>query len=133
MQPWELQLQVGNPEWLGQVAELDAIHSTHEDRLRLAIRLALENVQRQTGGSFGAAVFESDPGKLVAAGVNSVLRLNCSVLHAEVVALALAQARLETFTLRGPPKHELVVSCEPCAMCLGAILWSGVTRLIFGA
>jgi len=26
-----------------------------------------------------------------------------------------------------------VTSCEPCAMCLGATLWSGVRRLVFGA
>src|SRR3954462_5000499 len=31
------------------------------------------------------------------------------------------------------PDHELVTSCEPCAMCLGATLWSGVRRLVYGA
>jgi tRNA(Arg) A34 adenosine deaminase TadA len=29
--------------------------------------------------------------------------------------------------------HELVTSCEPCAMCLGATLWSGVKRVVCGA
>jgi tRNA(Arg) A34 adenosine deaminase TadA len=29
--------------------------------------------------------------------------------------------------------HELVTSCEPCAMCLGATLWSGVKRVVYGA
>ena len=33
----------------------------------------------------------------------------------------------------GLPAHELVTSGEPCAMCLGATLWSGVTRLVIGA
>lgn len=31
------------------------------------------------------------------------------------------------------PRHELVSSCEPCAMCLGSTLWSGVARLVTGA
>jgi tRNA(Arg) A34 adenosine deaminase TadA len=47
----------------------------------------------------------------------------------------MAQARVGSFTLQGDgmPRHELFSSCEPCAMCLGATLWSGVTRLVFAA
>jgi tRNA(Arg) A34 adenosine deaminase TadA len=47
----------------------------------------------------------------------------------------MAQRRLGSFTLGGDgmPAHELVTSCEPCAMCLGAILWSGVKRVVCGA
>jgi len=47
----------------------------------------------------------------------------------------MAQAALGSFSLGAPgmPAHELVTSCEPCAMCLGAILWSGVTRVVCGA
>jgi tRNA(Arg) A34 adenosine deaminase TadA len=42
---------------------------------------------------------------------------------------------VQSFTLNAPhlPAHELVTSCEPCAMCLGATLWSGVRRLVYGA
>src|SRR5262249_558066 len=79
------------------------------------------------GGPFGAAVFEIPSGRLVAAGVNSVTRLQNCVLHAEVVALMLAQQRVRSFTLGPPalPAHELFTSCEPCAMCLGVTLYSG--------
>lgn len=109
--------------------------ATMEDRMRLAVQLARENVLRKTGGPFGAAVFERDSGVLVSAGVNSVTRLQNSVLHAETLALMLAQHRLGSFTLNAPglPAHELVTSCEPCAMCLGAAFWSGVRRLVYGA
>ena len=64
-----------------------------------------------------------------------MIRLNNSNAHAEVVALMMAEAGLGSFTLRadGLPRHELFSSCEPCAMCLGATLWSGVTRLVFAA
>ncbi len=103
--------------------------------MALVIRLAEENVARGDGGPFGATVFEIGSGVLVAAGVNRVIEASNSVLHAEMVALMFAQQRLASFSLRSPggPAHQLVTSCEPCAMCLGATLWSGVTRLIVGA
>jgi tRNA(Arg) A34 adenosine deaminase TadA len=66
---------------------------------------------------------------------HGVIRLNNSSAHAEVVALMMAQAHVGSFTLQGDgmPRHELFSSCEPCAMCLGATLWSGVRRLVYGA
>lgn len=103
--------------------------------MRLAIELARENVVRRTGGPFGAAIYEAESGQLVAVGVNQVVRLHNSTLHGEMVAFMMAQARLNSWTLgaAGMPRHELFTSCEPCAMCLGATLWSGVRRLVFGA
>ena len=43
-----------------------------------------------------------------------------------------AQAKLKSWTLHadGMPEHELHTSCAPCAMCLGATMWSGVRRLV---
>jgi tRNA(Arg) A34 adenosine deaminase TadA len=103
--------------------------------MRLAIAISRENVERDTGGPFGAAIFESESGRLVAVGMNSVVRLNNCTLHGEMVAFMMAQARLQSFTLNGPQMavHELVTSCEPCAMCLGATLWSGVRRVVSAA
>jgi tRNA(Arg) A34 adenosine deaminase TadA len=111
-----------------------ARYATDEERMGLAVELARQNVVRGTGGPFGAGVFEADGGRLVAAGVNSVTRLNNSVLHAETLAIMLAQARLGTYALGAAAEsYLLVTSCEPCAMCLGAALWSGVRGLICGA
>jgi tRNA(Arg) A34 adenosine deaminase TadA len=103
--------------------------------MRLAVALARENVRRRTGGPFGAAVFERASGRLVAGGVNLVHASSCSHAHAEIVALALAQRARGDFDLgaAGLPGHELVTSCEPCAMCFGAIPWSGVRSLACGA
>jgi tRNA(Arg) A34 adenosine deaminase TadA len=103
--------------------------------MRFAIELAATNVERGTGGPFGAAVFERRTGRLVAIGVNAVESTNCSHAHAEMVALAYAQQAVKSFDLGAPslPEHELVTSCEPCAMCYGAIPWSGVGRVLCGA
>jgi len=105
------------------------------DRMRFVIQLALTNITAQTGGPFGAAVFESHTGRLIAVGINVVEPTNCSLAHAEVVALANAHRTLRQFDLGTPglPKLELITSCEPCAMCYGAILWSGVRKVVCAA
>jgi tRNA(Arg) A34 adenosine deaminase TadA len=92
-------------------------------------------VDRGDGGPFGAAIFEADTGRLVSVGMNSVVRYNNCTLHGEMVAFMMAQRRVGSFTLSRPglPVHELHTSCEPCAMCLGATLWSGVKRVVYGA
>lgn len=123
------------PAWIPEVVSFDQRLGSREERMRLAIRLARENVARGTGGPFGALVLERDTGRIVSVGTNSVLRYNNSVLHGEVVAIMMAQQRLGSWTLHaeGMPAHELVTSCEPCAMCLGAAHWSGVRRMVCGA
>jgi tRNA(Arg) A34 adenosine deaminase TadA len=131
----ERTVAASGPEWMEQAVDWRAHYATDESRMGLAIELARQNVLRGTGGPFGAAVFESGSGALVAAGVNSVTRLQNSMLHAEVLAIMLAESRVGSYTLLGPglPHHELVTTCDPCAMCLGAVLWSGVRRLVTGA
>ncbi|MBH0202706.1 MAG: nucleoside deaminase [Nitrospira sp.] len=103
--------------------------------MRFVIQLALTNIAAQTGGPFGAAVFESRTGRLIAAGVNVVESTNCSLAHAEMVALANTHRTLGQFDLgaQGMPKLTLFTSCEPCAMCYGAILWSGVRKVVCAA
>lgn len=138
---WErppmLEAVVSLPAWVSESIDFGQPYPTDEDRMRLAIRLARENVERGTGGPFGAAVFEHGSGLLVSVGVNSVVRLNNCTLHAEMVAFQLAQKRVASFTLAGDggssPAHDLFTSCAPCAMCLGAALWSGVTRVVCAA
>ena len=103
--------------------------------MRFVIDAANENVRRNTGGPFAAAVFETETGKLISLGVNIVSRERLSILHAEMVALSLAQRKLQTYDLgrTNIPSHELVTSTEPCAMCFGAIPWSGIRRVVSGA
>jgi tRNA(Arg) A34 adenosine deaminase TadA len=122
------------PDWVDEVIDWDRTYTGDDQRMRLAIEVARQNVERGTGGPFGAAIFD-DSGRLVSVGMNSVVRLNNCTLHGEMVAFMMAQQRLGTFTLKSPglPVHELYTSCEPCAMCLGTTLWSGVQRVVYAA
>ncbi|MEX2181515.1 MAG: nucleoside deaminase [Gemmatimonadaceae bacterium] len=130
-----LETAVSLPTWVAEAVDFTHPYDDDESRMRLAVRLARENVERRTGGPFGAAIFERASGLLIGVGVNSVVRLNNSTLHAEMVAFQLAQKRIASYTLGadGRPAHELFTSAEPCAMCLGATLWSGVTRVVIAA
>lgn len=129
------QIQIEYPNWIAQQLDWERPYRTPQERMRLAIELARENVSKGTGGPFGAAVFESQTGRLISVGVNVVVSQQNSILHAEITALMMAHQRLHSFTLKADPKteYELVTSCEPCAMCLGAMLCSGVRRVVCGA
>lgn len=105
------------------------------DQARFAVELARLNVEHDTGGPFGAAVFEIASGRLVASGVNLVVPTNTAIAHAEIVAIALAGQAVGSFDLgaEGLPDMALACSCEPCAMCFGAVPWSGVKLLLISA
>ncbi len=128
-------VHVEYPDWVDSLVEWDKPYTTDDDRMRLAIAVSRMNVEHETGGPFGAAIFEAESGRVVAVGMNSVVRLSNCTLHGEMVAFMMAQQKVGSFSLNGPglPAHELHTSCEPCAMCLGATLWSGVNRVVYGA
>lgn len=133
-------------------------YPTDEDKMRLAISIShINSLIEKTGGPFGAAIFYKS--QLIAIGMNQVVNLSNSTLHGETVAIQMAQKQCGTFSLlqwsppascipiereeeeeekkmderKKPPVLELFTSCDPCAMCLGATLWSGVGRLVCGA
>ena len=122
------------PEWVHHEVRPGERYATPEDRMRFVISLAARNVERETGGPFGAAVFERDSGILVAPGVNRVELSLCSAAHAESVALMVSQQVLKTYDLGAPnlPKFELVTSSQPCIQCYGNLWWSGISRLVTG-
>ena len=131
-QPYCLELPVWVAEYLVQQPKT---YPTQDSRMDLVITLAQLNIQYGTGGPFGAGVFRLDTHELVAPGVNLVLSSKSSIAHAEVVAMLMAQQIVGSHNLGaiGFPTHELVTSCEPCSMCLGAISWSGVRQMVCGA
>ena len=128
------------PAWVKEGGYYDREYKTDEDRMALAVEVSAINVQKNTGGPFGAAIFEKDleSGKytLISLGINQVVPLSNSTLHGEVVAIQMAQKKLRTYSLAkvsDKKTYELYTSCEPCCMCLGATLWSGVSRIVCSA
>ena len=131
-----MSLEITLPDWA--IAENDALPEfipDLEERMRVAIRFSRLNFENQTGGPFAAGIFEKTTGKVVLVGVNRVVPLNMSSAHAEIVAITLAQQKLNTFDLGGPdmPEYQLVVNGRPCAMCFGSIPWSGIRSGVVGA
>ncbi len=121
------------PDWaIAELKTLPETMSTLEERMAAVIRFSQLNYENNTGGPFAAGVFERDTGKMVVIGVNRVVPSDCSSAHAEVVTLSLAQKLLGTFDLGGVgmPAHQLVVNWRPCAMCYGAVIWSGIQSLV---
>src|ERR1051325_11856379 len=102
-------VRVTYAEWADSVVGWARRYASDEERMRLAIAVARVNVERATGGPFGAAIFEAPSGRLVSVGMNSVVRLNNCTLHAEMMAFMMAQQRVGSFTLSAPdlPAHEL--------------------------
>jgi len=110
-------------------------------------RIRLGNNSNTNNDTSPPPIEEDDYCRLVSVGMNRVVPLNNSTLHGEMVAIQLAQQQLQTFSLNGSnnndttnnntkqrsSQYELFTSCEPCAMCIGGILWSGVSRLVCAA
>jgi len=94
--------------------------------MRAAIRLALEKMRRGDGGPFGAVVVRR--GKIVGRGWNRVTSTNDPTAHAEVTAIRDACLRLKTFRLE---ECEIYASCEPCPMCLAAIYWARIGKIVY--
>lgn len=78
------------------------------------------------GGPFGAVIVRA--GEVLAEGANRVTADLDPTAHAEVNAIRTACARLRDFKLEGATLYS---SCEPCPMCLGAIHWARLERLVF--
>jgi len=128
-------IEVNLPKWLEAFGQRYSTSLNVEERMQFVISAAMKNIEMQTGGPFAAAVFELKSGKLVSLGVNLVTTQGLSILHAEILAISLAQRKLKTYDLgaNAQQAYELVTSTEPCAMCLGSIPWSGIRQVVTGA
>lgn len=93
------------------------------EALRLATRAAAEGEV-----PVGAVVVRQ--GEIIGRGYNRPIAQHDPTAHAEVLAIREAAAAIGNYRLTG---CELLVTLEPCVMCLGAMLHARVSRLLFGA
>ena len=102
--------------------------TTEQHWMELAISAAVEGVNSKQGGPFGAVIVREN--KLIASAFNTVTSTLDPTAHAEINAIRQACRELGTYNLNG---CALFSSCEPCPMCMGAILWARISELYYCA
>lgn len=96
--------------------------------MEMAKNNADNGIIKKEGGPFGAVIIDKD-GNIIANGNNQVLLKNDPTAHAEIVAIRNACKVLNTYDLSD---YILYTSCEPCPMCLSAIIWSNIKTVYYG-
>jgi guanine deaminase len=99
-----------------------------KDFVLQVISMAEENVRKNHGGPFGAIIVKD--GQIIGRGVNTVIQTNDPTAHAEITAIRDACMNTGHFKLENAVIYS---SCEPCPMCLGAIYWAGIARIVFAS
>ena len=95
--------------------------------LEQAARLAREGVESGQGGPFGALVVDA-AGAVIGAACNRVLGQRDPTAHAEIEAIREACATIGDYRLTG---CTIYTTCEPCPMCLAAIHWARIEKIVY--
>jgi guanine deaminase len=95
--------------------------------LTKAIDLAIAGIKKG-GGPFAAVITLNN--NIVSVAVNRVVLTCDPTAHAEILAIREASSKLRTHNLSG---CVLYSTCEPCPMCLGAIYWAGIKRVVYAS
>ncbi len=96
--------------------------------MKAAYDEAYKNIDGSEGGPFGAVIVKE--GEIIASAHNQVLVTNDPTMHAEIIAIRAASQKLGRFIL---DDCEIYTTCEPCPMCLAAIIWARIPKVYFGA
>jgi len=99
----------------------------HQQYMQKAFLLA-EQAYEEKEVPVGALIVKDD--RIIGKGYNQTERLKDATAHAEMLAISAACSTLESKYLEG---CTLYVTLEPCAMCAGALVWSKIDRIVFGA
>ena len=95
--------------------------------MEIAKENAKKGIKNNEGGPFGAVITDKE-GNIIANGNNKVLKNNDPTAHAEIVAIREACKKLNTYDLS---EYILYTSCEPCPMCLSAIIWANIKEVYY--
>lgn len=95
--------------------------------MKIANECAEHGASNNEGGPFGSVITDKE-GNIIAEGNNMVLANNDPTAHAEVTVIREACKKLRTYDLSG---YILYTSCEPCPMCLSAIIWSNIKEVYY--
>lgn len=101
---------------------------SHSNIIKDILNKAKINVEKGYG-PFMAVIYDEE-GNIISQASNSVVIDRCSNNHAEINALKLAEKFFDSYDL-SKYNLSLYVTAEPCMMCLGAILWSGIKKVYY--
>ena len=110
--------------------KVDAEKLARAEQIITRLQKELPEYIAQGSGPFLAAIFDEN-GRKIAQTANSVINENCSHNHAEMNAIRAAEDALRTYDLSAH-NLSLYVTAEPCMMCLGGIMWSGIKAVYYG-
>ena len=96
--------------------------------MNLAIKTAHSGMNKNEGGPLGAVIINQNR-DVISKGNNKALKENDPTAHAEIVAIRNACKKLNTYDLSN---YTLYTSCEPCPMCLSAIIWANIKNVYYG-
>jgi len=101
-----------------------------EERMRQLIGFTAKSLATHRPVPFGSSIFSTRSGDLLVKALNAVAPQFDPSAHAEVRAIRLATKKLKSISLKG---FTLYTTCEPCPMCMSAVLWAGLDRVVYGA
>ena len=107
---------------------------TKEELMKRAISNGKYGFDNNFGGPFGALIVDENIGEIISEGYNTVIRDKDPTAHAEINAIRLACKKLNTFDLSEKSTNKkltLYTSCYPCTMCLSAIMWSRLNKVVY--
>ncbi|MBN1473380.1 MAG: nucleoside deaminase [Syntrophaceae bacterium] len=103
------------------------MNNSDKQFMQMAIELALDGMRKNEGGPFGAIVVKDKT--IIGKGNNRVLYKNDPTAHAEIEAIREACQNINSFHLEGCTLYTL---CEPCPMCMAAVYWAKISKVVFG-
>ena len=95
--------------------------------MEIAKNKSIKGFKNKEGGPFGAVITDKD-GNIISNGNNQVLKQKDPTAHAEIVAIRNACKKLSKYDLS---ECILYTSCEPCPMCLSAIIWANIKHVVY--
>ena len=113
--------------WSGNEINPTEVSQPHEFFMKEALK---EAVRAYEDGEVPVGAVMVCDGRIIGRGHNQTERLKDATAHAEMIAITSATAWLGSKYLKD---CTLYVTLEPCVMCAGALNWSQLSRLVFGA
>ncbi len=110
--------------------KIDKAKVAKASKIITGLQREMQSFTKKGSGPFVAAIYD-DKGNLIVKVANSVVNENNSNNHAEMNAIKEAEKKLGTYDL-APYNLSLYVTAEPCMMCLGGIMWSGIKNVYYG-